>query len=277
MNTDGGNTEVAGTVLERSEPAATEAPSEVEVQEPVIVRPRPERTREARTEAPAEVAVVEPPAPEPITGPVGLIRDPEPVEDPAPTQPRPNRNPDPRPEPDPEPTREPKPEPKPQPDPEPEPEPDPAQFALRPGDGLSRDTAEAMPVGNSGKYEWQIKSLSGHDNQSPEQARSRKAMSRLEVGFNEQAKRSKAQVRDFRCDALLSAGSRRLTTDTDHVFEIALWTTDGYSMLEKVDSVLIREAVDLDAGEKQTLYSNVYELDAADGVSYTCSVTYRER
>lgn len=274
---DDGNTDVAGTVVERPEPAATEAPSEVEIQEPVIVRPRRE-PRNSQTEAPAdEVVVVDPPAPAPppASAPVGLVRDPEPATDPEPTQPRRDRNPDPQPQPDPEPTREPQPEP----DPEPtaSPEPDPARYALRPGDGVSRDTAEAMQAGESGKYDWQIRSLSGHDNQSPETQRSREAMARLEVGFNEEAMTSKEQVRDFRCDALLSAGSRRLITDTDHVFEIALWTTDGYSLLDKVDAVLIRKAVDLDAGETQNLYSNVYTLDAADGISYTCSVTYRER
>lgn len=263
---DGGDTQVAGTVIERSEPPlATEEPSETQIT-PARLRPLPERTPPPPPAAPVDNTVVAP-APEEPAGPVGLIRDPEPE----PTREPRDRDRDPEPTPRPEPTREPEPEPEPTQEPE-----DPASYALRNGEGLSRDTAESMESGDSGQWQWQIKSLAGHENQDEQTQRSRKAMARLEVGFNEEAKRSSKQVRDFRCDAVLSAGSRRLTTDDDHVFVISLWTSDGYSPQNNVGSVIIKQVVDLDPGETQTLYSNVYTLDAADQTSYTCRVRYRE-
>lgn len=269
---DGGDTEVAGTVIERPEPIVTDAPTEREIVEPLIVRPRPERTRDAEPAEAAPVPVVEDLASEEeVSGPVGLVRDPAPVDQAQPTRPRRQREPAPEPEP------EPRPRPRPEPTTQPEPE-DTSRFALRTGDGLSRDTAEAVQAGNSGNWDWQIRTIGSHHTQDAKGQRSRAASARLEVGFNEEVKTSKEQVRDFRCDALLTAGSRRLVTDADHVFEISFWTTDGYTLLEKVDSVLIRKVVDLQPGQQENLYSNVYEdLDAADGVSYTCKVTYRER
>jgi hypothetical protein len=271
MNNDG-DTEVAGTVIERSEvPEATEDATERIVQEPVRLRPRPDRRPPtpapvpAPAPAPVDVAVVDPAAGEQVDGPVGLIRD-EPSAEP--------RSPRPEPKPEPRPTPEPEPEPKPTTSPEPE---DTSRYDLHTGKGLSRDTAEALQAGNSGNWNWQFKTLSGHGQQDPDTRRSREPMARLEVGFNEEARTSNDQVRDFRCDALLTAGSQRLITDTNHVFELSLWTTDGYSLLKKVDTLLIRQALDLEAGEQQTLYSNVYELDAADGVSYTCQVRYIRR
>ena len=268
-------TGVAGTVIERSEPVVTEEPTERDVQEPQVLRER--RTRDRRTEQPQEptdpapVVVEDPAADEVVQGPVGLIRDPAPADDPEPNRPRRNRDPEPEPEPDP------KPEPDPEPTQSPEPE-DTTRYELGTGKGLSRDSALAMENGNSGKWDWQIKTLAGHDNQNSQQARSRDAMARLEVGFNQEARTTNEPVRDFRCDAELSAGSRRLITDDDHVFEISFWTTDGYSLIDKVDSVLLKQVVDLDPGETQMLYGNVYEdLDAADKTSYTCQVRYIKR
>ena len=276
MNNDG-DTDVAGVVIERSAAPVTEAPTEREVVEPAIIRPRRRARPEPEpTQAPPPPVVTAPAAEEPVSGPVGLIRDPAPTTEPEPTR---RRDRDRGPEPEPEPTPKPEPEPEPEPDPTEEPEPDDtSRFALRSGEGLSRDTALATEQGNSGKWNWQIRSIGGQHNQDAKSQRSRKTMARLEVGFNQEAVTSKEPVRDFRCDALLTAGSRRLVTDADHVFEISLWTTDGYALLDQVGSILLKKVVDLDAGEQATLYSNVFEdLDAADGVSYTCKVTYQKR
>ncbi len=275
---DGDGTEVAGNVIERPEAAASEEATERVVDEPLIVRPRPERPR--RTEQPpppAQTAQTDPAADEVVEGPVGLVREPEPAPEQDTTQPRERDRTEPRRQPEPEPEAEPTPEPRPEPKPTTQPE-DTSRYALRPGEGLSRDVAEAMDTGNSGKWEWQIRSIAGHDSQSAELRRSRKAMARLEVGFNEEAKTSKESVRDFRCDAVLSAGSRRLVTDRDHFFEIQMWTTKDYALQDLVSSVFVRETLDLAPGEQHTLQGNmVPDRDAAEGLHYTCTVEYRER
>ena len=288
-NGDDGDTGVAGVVIERSE---------VPTDEPVDPSPQPRTVGPARTEpalateAPAdpEPEVVVAPQP-PAQQPVGLIRDETPTDtdvDPAPQprqepdpQPEPTREPrpEPQPEPEPEPTREPRPEP--EPEPEPEPSEDLSRYMLRDdpnGFGLSEDTARAEETGNSGKYEWNIVTLASHDNQDAQTARSRKEMARLSVGFSPATIASDESVRDFRCDAVLTAGSRRLITADDHVFEISLWTSDGYSPRQEVDGtkVIIKRSFDLAPGERRTMVSNVYQdLDAADGVSYTCQVDYK--
>lgn len=273
---DGGDTEVAGTVIERSEPAEiTEEPTTAPI-DPVIVRPRP--TRAPRTEAPEPadtdtdsdpVEVVQ--APEQPA--VGLLPDPDgpsaPDEEPAAEQPAGNTDPQPRPEP-----RPPRPQPEPEPEPEPQPEPDTTRFQLRPGQGFSRDVAESWEQGNSGKFNWEIRSVSGHE-QTEQTEASRRTQERVSVGFNPAAFQSGKSVRNFRCDALVTAGSRRLLTDDDqHAFEISLWTTDGYNTIDRVDSVLIRSALDLAPGEQRTLQGNTYTLDATEGIHYTCQVAY---
>ena len=75
---------------------------------------------------------------------------------------------------------------------------------------------------------------------------------------------------------MLTAGSRRLITDRDHVFELSLWTADENGVpLEKTDSfVLIRRSYDLDGGESRTLSMDPVERDANDEVNYTCRATY---
>ena len=285
MNDDnGGDTEVAGTVIERSEPAEiTEAPTTAPI-DPVIVRERP--TRAPRTEAvqPPDtdadpVNVVEAPqAPA-----VGLIPDPDgpaPADE-EPAGEEPAADPDPQPEPDPEPTRRPR--PRPQPEPEPEPEPTPTQapenterFALQTGEGFSRDTAESNEQGSSGKFNWDIVSIGGH-HETPEMQASRSAGNRLSVGFNPGAFASDNSVRNFRCDVRVTAGSRRLITDdTEHAFEISLWTVDGYELVDRVDSVLIRESLDMAPDAQLILEGNTYTLDAADDLDYTCQVAYIE-
>ena len=275
---DGGDTEVAGTVIERSEPAEiTEAPTTAPI-DPVIVRPRP--TRAPRTETPEPVdtdtdadpvEVVE--APE---QPVGLLPDPDgpsaPAdEEPAAEEPAGNTDPQPRPEPRP-------PRPQPEPEPEPQPEPDTTRFQLQTGQGLSRDTAESWEQGNSGKFNWSLRSIAGHS-ETPEMQASRSTGNRVSVGFNPAAFQSEKPVRNFRCDALVTAGSRRLLTDDlEHGFHISLWTTDGYNPIEEVEgsAVLIRQAMDLAPGEQRTLEGHTYTLDAAEGIHYTCQVSYIE-
>ena len=275
-DSDGGDTEVAGTVIERSEPAEiTEEPTVAPI-DPVVVRPRPSRV--PRTQAPEPVDTdpedtdpVEP-AEEPEQ-PVGLIPDPDGAQEPAGEEPAAG---DPEPEPQPEPTRRPRPRPQPQPDPEPTPEPTPdtTRFEMRPGPGFSRDVAESWEQGNSGKFNWEIRSVAGHG-QTPETEASRRTQERVSVGFNPAAFESDRSVRNFRCDALVTAGSRRLITDDNtHAFEIALWTTDGYQLGEQVDAVLVRAALDLAPGEQRTLEGNTYTLDAAEGIHYTCQVRY---
>lgn len=273
MNDGSGDTEVAGTVIERSEPAEiTEAPTFTPI-DPVIVRPRP--TRAPRTEAPEPadtdvdsdpVEVVE--APEQPA--VGLIPDPD-----GPAADEPAGNPDPQPQPEPRPRQpRPQPEPQPEPEPEPQPEPDTTRFELRPGQGFSRDVAESWEQGNSGKFNWEIRSVSGHG-QTEQTEASRRTQERVSVGFNPAAFQSDKSVRNFRCDALVTAGSRRLLTDDDnHAFEISLWTTDGYNTIDRVDSVLVRAELDLAPGEQRVLEGNTYTLDASEGINYTCQVAY---
>ena len=293
-NGDDGDTGVAGVVIERSE-VPTLAPLDPAPQ-PRIVRPAEEETEPpaAVTAEPDIVVVGDPVAEEPV----GLIREPSPVvilePEPDTTPPRdtdgrsaPDNDGDPPGQPDPTTSPRPDPSPTPKPDPRPQPTPEPtenpATYALScPHDspdsceGVSRDTAESYEY-EPGQFEWLFRTIAGHDNQTPEAKGSRQVMSRLSVGFSEATWESQDQVREFRCDAVLTAGSRRLTTDTEHVFEISLWTSDGYDPLEVVDgsTVIIREAFDLAAGTSATLLSNSYELDAADGGAYTCKVVYR--
>ena len=282
-----GDTDVAGAVIERSEePEFTETPQD-DAAEP-LVRPTPRR--EVAQRDPIVEQPDPPAAPAPGDEPVGLVRDDDPVvvvepdDDPAPASPRPDRNqtdPDPEPAPDPAPRPRPRPQPEPEPEPQPEPTAEPApdtrQYELREGEGLSRDTATAYETGNSGKYEWEFRSIAGDGSQDAATRRSRQAQARLSVGFWSQAKESQEQVRTFRCDAVLTAGTRRLLTDTDHVFEIALWTSDGYSPQTEVAETRteVSQAWDMAPGTSRRLLSKTYELDAADGGSYTCRAIYR--
>lgn len=287
-------TDVAGTVIERSEEPSepvdvTAAPEDTEA--PLIVRPRPDPPRDE----PDPLVEQDPPPPAPVEPeeePVGLIRDPDApvvIADPAPDRgparnrdrdPQPDREPEPEPEPDPEPTRRPAPDPEPEPEPEPQPEPEPdtTRYELREGEGVSTERAYSDAPGNSGNYNWDFVSLASHHDQDGQVARSRKSMARLFVGFSAATKASTEPVRDFRCDVLVTAGSRRLITDRDHFFEIQLWTTDGYKLQELVSSVFVREAMDLAAGEERTLRgTNVPDRAAAEGLGYICTAEYRER
>lgn len=100
-------------------------------------------------------------------------------------------------------------------------------------------------------------------------------MARIEVGFPEAVAESEADPRDFQCDARVTAGSRRLTTDRDHAFEISFWATDGYSPIAEVHAATVTQVLDLAPGQTATLSSEVYPgIRAADGVSYACRVTY---
>lgn len=277
---DPADTEVAGNVIERSEaPEATEDPTSAPI-DPVIVRPRP---RPARTEAPAPVDTTPvAPAEEPEQ-PVGLIPDEDGPSAPVDEEPanEPDNEPAPRPEPDPEPTRRPRPRPEPRPEPTPEPEPteepteNPRDFALHEGAGFSRDTALANETGNSGKFNWDILSVVGHGQSEDAQA-SREPADRIVVGFFDEASDSQEPVRDFRCDATVTAGSRRLTTDRNHYFEISMWPTDGYDVGdEPIHTAFVSVALDLAPGEQAVLEGGELTLDAAEGVDYTCSAEYR--
>ena len=247
-----GETEVAGQVFERSEPPVTEEPQVV--REPAILRPRSEDVVEPQDDGgdvvaqPDPVVVVQPP-------PAGLVRDPgdEPgVADP--TDPAPDPKPKPKPDPDPTPTPSPTP-------------PDTSRFELHSGEGHSRDTA----IADSG--DWLFLVVDGHGGQS---ATSRSAQARLTVGFTESAKQGSGPERDLSCHAVLTAGSRRLITDRDHVFELSLWTADENGVpQEKTDAfVLLRRAFDLGAGESRTLSMDPVERDANDEINYACRVTY---
>jgi len=151
------------------------------------------------------------------------------------------------------------------------------RFALLAGEGLSLDTAEPATVADGGGWAWQIRSLAADVTQDAAVQRSRAAMARVEVRFDEATRSSQEQVRDFRCNVRVTAGSRRLVTDAAHVFNVSFWTTDGYALLDQVGAARVPLVVDLGAGDVTTFSSDVYEdFDAADGVSYTCRVEYQE-
>jgi hypothetical protein len=275
-----GTTEVAGLVIERSEQATEPEPTASP--KTVIVRPRPQRTRPADEPDGGEV-VVAPPAPAPVptaTPSGGLVRDPvSPTPAPDDTDvdndgngSKGNGTKDPEPKPDP--TTKPKPDPTPKPEPEPTPEPtepeDTARYALREGDGHSRDAALA----DNG--DWLFLRNDGHESQPQP---SRAAQARLMVGFSDAALEGQGPVRDLSCHAVLTSGSRRLVTDMDHVFEISLWAADEYGVPTgdmPIVSVTERHAWDLPADRTRTMSMDPIELDAEDGVNYTCTVTYRE-
>lgn len=278
-----GDTEVAGTVVERTEPAEAE-PEPADAPDPVdatdedsdpIVVPQPDEDDEADEQAPvadepaapapAAPAAPAPAAPAPPT--VGLIRDePAPADDEddsngddtdRPRQNRPDRQPEPT---------------EPSETPTPDVEPTPEDRALREGEGHSRDTAIAEDDG------WLFQEVTGHGNGGD----SLEAQARLTVGFDDAAKRADGPVRALQCQAWLTAGEGRLTTDADdHVFEIALLALDDNGMVTGVvTSVLERRGYELEAGESTAgdpMATTPIEVDAADGVDYTCGVQYRER
>ena len=289
---DGDSTDVAGTVVERSEePSEVAVAPDDETEPPLIVRPRPEPPDEPRP----PVAQDPPPAApaEPTEPAAGLIRDPdtpvvvaEPDPEPDP-DPRgnggdrdPAPDPDPEPEPDPDPTRRPDPEPDPDPSPDPEPTPSTRQYELRAGQGLTEDVAQAEDPGNSGKYEWSFLNIASGDNQDEQTQRSRKAQARLSVRFSQATTQSEEQSRLFRCDAELAAGSRRLLTDEDHEFVISLWTFDDFAYGSEVAGTrtTVSQDFDLAPGETHRLLSKTVQLDAeADAGQYACRAIYRAK
>ncbi len=151
-----------------------------------------------------------------------------------------------------------------------------SQFALIEGEGLSRDTAE--PFQDAHAWSWQMRSLSGEPSQDAASQGSRSALSRITVGFDQPTISATTPTRRFGCEAIVTAGSRRLMSDADHVFELSLWSTDGYSALESVEGALFHDVIDLGPGEHTTLsFQGTTEFDADGGVSYTCRVHYRQK
>ena len=291
--TEPDTTAVAGNVIERSEPAEAPEPADTADDDPIVIPlPAPDRN-DANDEAVADdsdedVAQAPAPAPAPADEPVvGIIRDtPPPVvpadnddtgnggndgndsdadADESPTRPRPDRDrPRPSPEATPDETNSPAPS---------SPSPEPEDVALRTGEGHSRDTA----IADNG--DWLFREVSGHGSQGPDE--SREAQARVVVAFNDEAKQSTEVVRSFQCQAWVTAGEGRLTTDTDHVFEVALLALDeNGAVTETVTSVIERHAYDLSAGQTTQdapMTTSPVELSAEDGVSYTCGVRYRDR
>ena len=287
------DTEVAGTVIERSEPAV--AADEPAGDEDPIVVPLPDDNdpAESEPEPDAQPPAAPAPAPAPQNSPVGIVRDtPAPV---APDNGNGNDNgnggnggnggedpdPDPTRRPRPDATDEPTPKPTPKPTPsateteteEPTEEPTPADVALRTGEGHSRDTA----IADNG--DWLFREVSRHGSPGPDT--SREAQARIIVTIGDDAKAGEGAVRPFQCRAWVTAGDERLTTARDHVFEVALLALDANgNVTDTVASVIERHAYDLDAGEDTSdapMATTPVELDAQDGVSYTCGVRYRER
>jgi hypothetical protein len=272
-------TQVAGNVIERPEPTE---PAAAPDDDPIVIPlPAPDldsddvaaadETDDAEDAAPVAPA---PAAPAPAAPTVGIVRDTPPPAIPpantddeaneAPARPRPDRNP-PRSNPTPTPDETTSPAPA-------SPSPEPEDVALRTGDGHSRDTA----IADNG--DWLFREVNGHGSQTGDD--SREAQSRVVVAFNDAAKQGSGSIRTFSCQAWVTAGDGRLTTDTDHFFEIALLAIDDNgNVIETVSSVFERHAYDLRPGQSTAaapMATNPLELNASDGVSYTCSVSYRD-
>jgi hypothetical protein len=281
-------TEVAGNVIERepSEVPTTSAPDPDPIVIPLPAEPdEPEPDPEPLVVDPTEDQAEEPaPAPAPT---VGIVRDtppPAPAQDSGndgtqdsagddeeaePRRPRSESTEPTRPSPSPEPPTSPAPA-----SPSPDPSPSPEDVALRTGEGHSRDTAIAEEGG------WLFREVSGHGSQGPDD--SREAQARLVVAFNDEAKQGEGAVRSFQCRAWVTAGEGRLTTDDqNHVFEVALLALDtNGAVTETVTAAIERHAYDLAAGETTEatpIATTPIELDASDGVDYTCGVRYRDR
>ena len=286
-------TDVAGEVIERSE--APEASEPAPLRTPAILRDR-DRTREPRrqqTEAPVAPA----PAPAPVEAPAepqtGLIRDPDAgvivPDEPADTDNTDNTGngngngngnggdgdggTDPKPSD--KPTTDPKPSPEPTDSPSPDPEPNENRFALHTGDGHSEWTAY------SDAGEWTFSLVQGHSGGRSETSRS--AGTRLTVGFTQQSMTGNSPDRFLQCAAVLNAGNRRLTTDTEHAFEVSLLRLDANGVPvtnDPVNTVTARQAYDLEAGEDTAgapIETGKVFVDAStDDTDYTCGVRYYE-
>lgn len=281
-------TEVAGNVIERTEPAVTEDPTTPAEPDPIIIPvPAPDRDEDDApaaesddSDAQSEAQAPAPAPAEPAPPTVGIIRDTPPPAIPdtndddadeddsdedAPRRPRRDRD---RPRnPEPSPTQTPD-------ETEPAtPSPQPEDVALRTGEGHSQDTA----IAENG--EWLFRETAGHSGQGGDG--SREAQARVVVAFNDAAKQGSDVIRSFQCQAWVTAGEGRLTTDTDHVFEVALLAIDDNgNVVDTVVSVLERHAYDLSAGETtraNPMSTPPVDLNAEDGVSYTCGVRYRDR
>jgi hypothetical protein len=285
MRAFGGNapetTQVAGNVIERSESPASIDPDEPAAEDPIVIPvPAPDRDEPETTDVePQAQDAPAAPAPAPAGAPtVGIVRDTPPPaippatstdddagQDEAPARPRPNRNPPASPRPTATPDEPTSPAPA-------NPSPEPEDVALRTGEGHSRDTA----IADNG--DWLFREVNGHGSQTGDGSRA--AQSRVVVAFNESAKQGTGAIRSFSCQAWVTAGEGRLTTDTNHFFEIALLAIDDNgNVIETVTSVFERHAYDLRPGQSTAatpMATNPLELDASDGVSYTCSVSYRD-
>lgn len=283
------DTQVAGNVIERSEAAEPTEPAASPDDDPIVIPIPSPQTDDADDADTADDTAIDDGAgtqttdeDEPAEPAVGIIRDtPAPVipadtsddddaaddddddDDEAPAAPRPDRTP----------SEEPEPTTPPRETDSPSPSPEPADVALRTGEGHSRDTALAEDGG------WLFREVSGHGGQG--QDSSREAQARLVVGFDDGAKQGSGPTREFQCRAWLTAGEGRLTTDDDHVFEIALLALDADgNVAEAVTAVIERHAYDLGPGETtaaEPMTTTPVELDAADGIDYTCAVRYQDR
>jgi hypothetical protein len=269
-------TQVAGNVIEREPTEA--AADETDDPEPIVVPIPAPQDEETEAQAPVEPAPApqeEAPAPAPAPT-VGIVRDsPAPVipddDDEPRDRPRPDRSEAaetsrPRPRETPRETESPAPT-------SPTPTPTPQDVALQTGEGHSRDTALAEDGG------WLFREVSGHGAQGGDTSRSTQA--HVTVAFNDEVKQAEGPVRSFQCRAWVTAGEGRLTTDSDHIFEVALVALDeNGSVTETITSVLERHDYDLAPGETTEdapMATTPVELNAEDGIDYTCAVTYRDR
>lgn len=285
MDSGDGDTGVAGTVIERSEPATVE--TDEAAPPPLIVRPDP---TEPEPEAPVVVVEPEPEvaqAPQPAPAPpVGLVRDETDTDtDPAPqprqntdddTDPRPEpREPRPEPEPEPEPTREPKPEPKPEPEPEPEPTENPQQYALKEGPGHSIHTAQSSTDPDDGSFYWEFLRTERHGNPG----RPRSSSARLVAQLTNDSVDATAD--EFRCAAWLDAGDMRLTTDEEHFFTVTLVELDeNFQPTGNTQQVIHQQTYNLRAGRStrsEPMLNEPFPVDPSSGLHYTCEAEYIEK
>lgn len=296
-------TGVAGTVIEReaaSEADLAEEDADVPASAPRSVRDSGDRTVATAEEPTRSGGLVDAPETE---DPGGLVPAPDPDPDdnepqpnpPAPDpgpglgpgpdpdpDPEPDPEPDPDPRPDPEPSREPQPPPPPPPPPpseEPEPTPSPTPAArtraLKVGEGQSNDTAVADK-----KNGWAILSTHG-DEPGTQPDTSAEANRRLRVGLADTGYTNGEDTIILRCDAYVTAGSQRLTTDADrHLFTVELWALDNKGELDHVvegTASQERHAYRLNPGESTAsdpMSSLPYEAKASDGTDYTCATRY---
>lgn len=236
-------TGVAGVVIERTEAE----PTPDDTAPAPRARPRDDETEEVAADGDGDAAAG--PRAQPAPGPD--------------TEPEPEPEPGARPRPRPRPRDEPRPTPSPTPSPTPD-----QGVALREGRGGDGDRAIAQDG------DWTF--LGGSEPGAGGPADPRR---RLTVRFDDSAYAASGPVVPLQCDARLTAGDRRLRTDSDHVFEISLAELDSEgNPARRVTAVLARETFDLAPGESSVeMSTDPVEVNAEDGVSYTCTVRYRAR